>query len=306
MVMLATLTQKAIAEAMFADQGASYRTWLGQVIPHMGDAYRGYDAPHRSHLGASLIGNECARAVWYGFRWATAKKFDARLLRLFNRGHLEEARFIALLLMIGCQVYQQDENGNQFRISDAGGHFGGSGDGVAMGVPDLPAGTPAVVECKTHSDKSFKNLVANGVKEAKFEHFVQMQVYMHKMGIPAALYMAVNKNDDDIYLEIIHLDTTVAEAYVNRGVTLVFMDTPPKKLNESPGFWKCKFCDHRPVCHLKQAPDRNCRTCKFSRPEPDGTWFCNKKMVPGVGGIIAKDTQLTGCPEYKVSGVYPV
>ena len=131
-----TLASKTIAkiDAMIkADQGASFRGWLGKVIPHMGDAYRTDEDGHRSHMGASLIGGECPRAIWYGFRWATKSNFEGRLLRLFNRGHLEEARFIAMLLMIGCEVYQQDAEGNQFRISHAEGHLGGSGDGVVIG-----------------------------------------------------------------------------------------------------------------------------------------------------------------------------
>lgn len=297
-MILARETARAIEEAMFADQGASFRIWLGRVIPHMDDAYRGADEGHRSHMGASLIGGKCARAIWYGFRWTTKKKFPGKTLRLFNRGHLEEARFIALLLMIGCQVYQQDENGKQFRISDAGGHFGGSGDGVVINCPDLPAGTAAVIECKTHGEKSFTALVKAGVREAKPEHYVQMQVYMRKMSLPAALYMAVNKNTDELHLEIIHLDVDTADTFVQRGVELVFMDTAPRKLNSSPGYFECKWCDHRPVCHLGQAPDRNCRTCAYSRPAPDGTWQCGN---PVCAGTIDKALQLTGCSHYEVS-----
>ena len=119
-VMLAVKTLEAIDSALEKDQGGKYRQILGTVIPHMADAFRGADEGFRTHLGASLIGGECSRALWYGFRWATKPKFSGRILRLFNRGHLEEARFISLLLMIGCTVYQQDEKGNQFRISGAG------------------------------------------------------------------------------------------------------------------------------------------------------------------------------------------
>lgn len=298
-IVLATQTMKAINEAIERDQGASFRGWLGKVIPHIGDAYRAEDGGHRSHMGASLIGGDCARAIWYGFRWATKKKFDARILRLFNRGHLEEARFIALLLMIGCEVYQQDAEGNQFRISDAGGHFGGSGDGVVIGLPDLQPGQAAVAEFKTHSEKSFKEVEAKGVREAKFEHFVQMNVYMRKMGIPCALYMAVNKNTDAIHAEIVHLDTVVADQFIDRGRVLVFEVQPPKKLSDTPGFYKCRFCDHRPVCHLKAAPDRNCRTCRFSSAVEDGTWNCGLTH-----STIDKVTAQTGCKSYEVSGVY--
>lgn len=303
-MMLATETLNLINAKLEADQGGSFREWLGRVIPHMDDAYRGEEDGFRSHMGASLIGAECARAIWYGFHWTIKPKFQGRLLRLFNRGHLEEARFIALLLMIGCEVYQQDANGKQFRISDAGGHLGGSGDGVVIGLPELPQGQPAVIECKTHSDKSFKALQVNGVKEAKFQHYVQMNLYMYKMGIPVALYMAVNKNDDDLYLEIVYLDIKVAEAYLNRGIELVFMPTPPKKLNSSPGFYKCKWCDQRPVCHLKAAPAINCRTCKYSAAAPDGTWTCGNTQDRLTATVIPKEVQLTGCPLYEVSGVF--
>ena len=33
---------------------------------------RTYDGGHRSHLGASLIGRECKRYLWYVFRWNPA------------------------------------------------------------------------------------------------------------------------------------------------------------------------------------------------------------------------------------------
>jgi hypothetical protein len=63
-----------------------------------------YDDGHRKHLGASLIGRECARELWYTFRWVKHKKFDGRMQRLFQRGHLEEGRFIEYLEGVGCTV----------------------------------------------------------------------------------------------------------------------------------------------------------------------------------------------------------
>lgn len=294
-IMQATKTVAMIDGMVKADQGSAYRGWLGKVIPHIGDAYREGNEGHRSHMGASLIGGECARSIWYGFRWATKSNFEGRLLRLFNRGHLEEARFIALLLMIGCEVYQQDENGNQFRISHAEGHFGGSGDGVVIGIPDLPPGTAALTEFKTHGDKPFNELKAKGVREAKFEHYVQMNVYLRKMGLAVALYLAVNKNTDELYGEIIPLDAEVADQFLERGEKIVWMDVHPERLSKSPGFFKCRFCNHRPVCHLKAPPDRNCRTCEYSKPVPGALWHCTKHDL-----IIEKDLQLTSCADYEV------
>lgn len=63
----------------------------------------------RYHLGASLIGKKCLRELWYSYRWAKGiSKHSGRLLRLFNRGHLEEFRFNEFLRMIGFVVSDWD------------------------------------------------------------------------------------------------------------------------------------------------------------------------------------------------------
>ena len=85
-VHLAKRTLDAINTSLEKDQGATYRKFLGQVIPHIGDAYRGEDKnPYRSHMGASGIGKDCARAIWYSFRWFTRPQFEGRILRLLPR-----------------------------------------------------------------------------------------------------------------------------------------------------------------------------------------------------------------------------
>jgi hypothetical protein len=296
-VFLATKTLQAINVCLAQDQGAAYRVQLGKVVPHMGDAYRGAEKnPFRKHMGASGIGKDCARAIWYSFRWFTKPHFEGRILRLFNRGHQEEARFIALLLAIGVQIFQQDADGKQFRISDAGGHFGGSGDGVAIGLPDMPAGLPCLLEFKTHAKKSFDKLAKEGVFISKHEHYVQMQVYMRKMNLTVALYGAVNKDNDELYFEIIQLDTITADQFIDRGRQLVFMRDAPKRINESPGWFGCSFCDHKAVCHLKKPAAINCRTCYYAVAQQDGTWVCGE---PANGAkVLSEDDQLAACSSY--------
>lgn len=315
----ANKTLALIETLMAADQGNAFRLWQGRVLPHITDAYRQDEDPFRSHMGASQIGDDCARKIWYGFRWATVSKFSGQILRLFNRGHLEEGRFIALLLMCGYQVFQQDAQGKQFRISASEGHYGGSGDGVVTGCLDVPPGMPALCEFKTHNRKSFEKLAGSdwkdyvahlvdpnkpavrfsgeGVRISKFEHYVQAQQYMRKMELPVCLYGAVNKDSDEVYLELIPLDTAVADQFLDRGDQLVWMDTPPKKISESPGFWKCRFCDHRPVCQMRAPPARNCRTCAYSKPDVGGhgLWRCNLHETH-----IDKAKQLVGCEHYSV------
>ena len=314
-VTLAVNTMQAIETAMAQDQGAKFRIAQGQVLPHMKDAYQGANEGFRTHLGSSVIGRECARQIWYGFRWALKPKFSGRMLRLFNRGHLEEARFIAALLNIGVQVFQQDAHGNQFRISDIGGHFGGSGDGVAIGIPDLPAGTACLLEFKTHGEKSFIKLSKNGVRDSKPEHYVQMQTYLYKMGLTVALYGAVNKNTDEYYFELIYLDTIVGEQFLDRAHKIIMMRTAPDQLrNASPGLFACRYCDMLDICHMNAPMEHNCRTCHWVEPKEDGTWYCNNKerqmtilfgeapgdfaAIDSADFFLSKKRQLVGCKSF--------
>ena len=75
----------------------------------------------RDHLGASVLGNECERALWYGFRWCSPPSHDGRLLRLFDTGKREEARFTMELRGIGCTVYDLDpQTGKQWVLKAPG------------------------------------------------------------------------------------------------------------------------------------------------------------------------------------------
>ena len=123
-----------------------------------------------------------------------------------------------------------------------------------------------------------------------------MNVYMRKMGISVCLYLAVNKNNDELYGEIVVLDPIIADQMLERGDRLVWSDTPPDRIAKTPGFWKCRFCNHSPVCHNNAVPDYNCRTCEFSCPAKNAEWEC---MVGNSVVTIDKERQLAGCQKWK-------
>lgn len=77
----------------------------------------------RRHLGGSFIGRDCKRELWYVFRWATDVKFKGRMLRLFNRGHKEEFRFVEWLRMIGVEVQEYDNEGQRLYYHNVSGEY---------------------------------------------------------------------------------------------------------------------------------------------------------------------------------------
>jgi len=78
-------------------------------------------------IGGSTIGHKCERYLWYRFRWAASpERFDGRMLRLFETGHLEEARMVGWLRDAGCVVHDIDPaTGRQWKVLALGGHFKG-------------------------------------------------------------------------------------------------------------------------------------------------------------------------------------
>jgi len=238
--------------------------------------YESKPQEHRPHMGASLIGHNCDRYIWLTWRWALKPEFKGRMLRLFNTGQREEARFIEELRGIGATVWDVDpDSGDQWRVSTCNGHFGGSLDGVAKGLPEAPK-SPAVLEFKTHSEKSFNELLKKTVKGAKPQHYDQMTVYMGLMEIDRALYMACNKNTDDVYVEWVHFDKDRFAQLIERAQRLIDSPVPPYRISTDAEFFECKWCSMWKHCHGGQAAEPNCRTCTHSSPVEAGAWRCEK------------------------------
>lgn len=254
---------------------------------------RAQDTGWREHLGASLIGRPCKRALWYGFRWCTAVRHKGRVLRLFRRGQREEAVMVEDLRTIGVTVHERDPNtGEQFLVSDCGGHFGGSLDGAALGILEAPK-TWHVIELKTHNEKSFRALLKAGVQEAKPEHWAQMQVYMGLTGMKRAYYLAVNKNDDDLYQERVRFDAEAFAALRAKAREIVFAPEPLERLSERPDWHECKWCDHHAICHESRVPPVSCRTCAHVTPMEDGGWQCERHRR-----TLDKAAQMQACGDH--------
>lgn len=290
-----------INECLEADGGNLYRKYLKEEMARDGDAYQQTDGnTFRRHLGASLIGRECDRELWLHFRFcAPAVLHDGRMVRLFNRGHLEENRFIALLKQAGCTVWNED-NGHQFRLSAHGGHFGGSLDGVVKGVPEAPD-EPMLLEFKTHNDRSFLKLQSSGMQTAKPEHYIQMQIYMRFYKLKHGLYMAVNKNDDSLYAEIVASNEQLADHYINRAERIIFANEVPPRIAGamSSSWYTCKWCDFRKFCWSRSTYTphiKTCRTCKHAKPTMMG-WECKNGKSSKILGM---KEQIRACSRYDI------
>lgn len=254
---------------------------------------REYQDEHRTYLGASVIGHECSRYVWSAFRWLRFEVFNGRMLRLFDRGHKEEARFIEWLRGIGFTVWDRDENGNQFRIIGANGHYGGSSDSVGK-APYPHIFEPMLLEFKTHNAGSFAKLVKEGLKLSKPRHYSQMCSYGVAFKLRYGVYFAISKNDDDIYVEVVYLDPNEAIDMARKAEEIIFATVPPAKISMQATYFECKYCPFQGICHFGEIPEKNCRSCRDATPVEGGNWYCERWRDQIPAAVMAK-----GCDEWR-------
>lgn len=274
---------------------------LPKPINHTVDSiYRAYAAARASSyegIGISIsnLGDECDRALYYSFRWASPQEPITGLKAIvFETGDIEEERLLTALRMIGCEVVDADERGKQFRYSAVNGHVRGKCDAKVLGVIEAPK-TWHMAECKSMQEKYFKPVVKKGVKEGYLSHWVQCNTYAYLEGFDRCLYICRNKNTGEVYVERWETDREDAMRRIARVERIIYSDTPPPKLHEDPKAkvaFKCGFCRHRHICHENAFPRVHCRTCIHAAPEQhgDAQWSCARWAKP-----LGTDEQRAGC-----------
>lgn len=230
-------------------------------------------------LSPSMLNNPCARHVFYQFRWASnPPKHSAKMLRIFNRGHRDEAQMIEWLKQAGIHV-THERDGKQLGYEDFNGHVKGFVDGIVE-----IDGKKSILECKTVNEGTYKVISNTGLQGGKKDHYLQIQLYMYFMKIHSALYMAINKNTDDIYLEHVIYDESSIVNHIRLIAELIYTQTIPEQAHTTPKGYLChRFggCPHMAVCFSGVESLQTCRSCMHSEPYTLGgveknSWHCKK------------------------------
>jgi hypothetical protein len=123
----------------------------------------------------------------------------------------------------------------------------------------------------------FNSLGKEGMFKAKPEHYIQNSIYGKDYGLPYCIYICTNKNDDDMYIEVVKLDFKLAEEMEKKAEAIVSSQYPPAKISETANFPKCKnLCEFKDVCHYSKPADKNCRSCFNCHAHDNGEFFCSK------------------------------
>ncbi|MEE8382680.1 MAG: hypothetical protein V3R78_12485 [Thermodesulfobacteriota bacterium] len=258
----------------------------------------------RNYIGMSSVGHKCLRFLQYSFRKAFPKPSHSyRIERLFSQGHLLEESMRQDLVGIGAKVYDE-----QMELIGFAGHWKGHIDGRAKGLPSCEK-TEHLWENKTHNDKNFKVLVkSQSVRESYPEHYDQMIAYMGYAKLIRGLYTAINKNNNEIYVERIYFDENRFEEVEFKMIEAVIADRLYPKIGTGKTTWgDCRYCPAKGVCHNNETIEMSCRTCRHVSIENEGKWRCEepkselfRKAHPLTNKELTPEQLDKGCAAYEL------
>ncbi|MDX1950296.1 MAG: hypothetical protein SFT90_07365 [Rickettsiales bacterium] len=223
-------------------------------------------SPARNYLGASRLGVACSRALQYEYLNVPKdeeKEFTGDKLRIFELGHNIEQLAINWLKMAGLELYTNKSDGSQFGFSVLGGKIRGHVDGIINSAPASLIAKynltfPMLWECKSMNNKYFNETVKKGLVISKPIYAAQIATYQAYMeGTIAGIsnnhcwFTAVNKDNSEIYHELIPFNQQLAQNSSDRAVNIIAAseagETLPKISND-PCYFECKMCSYNKTC----------------------------------------------------------
>jgi hypothetical protein len=208
----------------------------------------------RDYLGASILGDECVRKIQLQYM-KHESDVSAQNLRTFAIGHCLEDLIAEWIKLAGFDLRTRDENSEQFGFSVANGKLKGHVDGIIFGGPDFLK-YPALWECKTLNSKSWTDTAKRGVLVTKPLYYAQVQLYMAYMSLDEnpCLFTTLNKDNSELYHEIIPFDSETAQRYSDRAARIIKASENNELMpcvSTDSSFYRCKMCSYRQEC-LKQ------------------------------------------------------
>lgn len=210
--------------------------------------------PQRAYLGASSIGEECSRKLWYKYN-GEKEIFDGKTIRRFQDGHRTEAVILGWLNNIrGIEIYTRSSGGSQIGFELYSGRFAGHYDAVGRGFPQAPK-TWHIVEIKCVEEKSFRALEKlkelnekSAIQQWKPEYYAQVQVYMHMEKLTRSIHIVATPGGRDLISVRTEYDKNFAEAMLAKAKRIIDAKEPPERIG-GKDFWKCKMCFISDKCH---------------------------------------------------------
>jgi hypothetical protein len=198
---------------------------------------------NRSYIGASSIGSDCYRRIWYEYQNTTTNIIPAKSQRIFMVGKKLENMILDLLDQTKLTVVRPHAQNHYLEYFDDDHPFiRGHCDAIILN-PET------ILEIKTAKDASFKKFKKESLRKWNPQYYDQLQTYMGMSKIKKAIILVFNKDNSEFWDEEVKFDAARYETLKQKAIMIAESKIPPPKINGSPLFYLCRTCKFREECH---------------------------------------------------------
>ncbi len=179
---------------------------------------------------------KCPRGVFFKFKNVPRKAFDARLLRIFERGENIHRNIFNILYRLRIGVTTEVPIPAQEIIS-------GRADAILSINKEN-----YVLDIKSINSMIFKNM-----SEPKEENIYQIQLYLHYFNIKKGILLYIDKDQQNIKEFIVDYDKKLVQSLLEKFIDLkskIDIDVIPNRLVDYPKNWQCQYCQFKEVCRM--------------------------------------------------------
>ncbi len=198
----------------------------------------------QTHFYISQAG-KCPRSIFFKFKGVPEKELEPHILRLFEHGdHMHQLIMSALLSARDIHVVASEVKiPPQELISGRADAV--LSDGDQLYVLDI---------------KSMNSMVFRSLKEPKPENVQQIQLYLYYFKIPKGILLYVNKDNLQLKEFVFDYDAQQARCLIDEMNLLkeqIDTNIIPKRLEDYPNNWQCRYCQYRSVCDMASPLEMN-------------------------------------------------
>tara|TARA_R110000851_G_scaffold99923_1_gene215262 strand:- start:1713 stop:2435 length:723 start_codon:yes stop_codon:yes gene_type:complete len=208
----------------------------------------------RTYIGASGIGFDCSRKIWYGYNGYKQEPRGWICVAAAEDGHRSEDLYIKRLRMVeGIELHTEDENGEQYGFDL--GFFQGHYDGIIRGLLQCPE-TWHIWEHKAMNDTKFKKAIKAkrdfgeelALKNWDMIYYCQAILYMYFEEIDRHYMTISTAGGRDVISIRTKANPKLAKGLIEKAKRIHKAKEAPDRMWHKE-YFECKWCDFYTECY---------------------------------------------------------